>query len=144
MSLVTSLVNMVSAKAPPKVSDENSHHSDSTEEAIDLKGDQFTNKEETQSLNLQSYDLIALGLTTAIGGHYFAWNAGLSAGFGSFLIALFLVSTAYYSVVLCIAELSSALPFAGKIALFDQILYSSETASDHYLNPQVAHTASHE
>lgn len=114
MSLLTSFLNMVSATSPPKVMDENSRHSDSSDEAIDLKGDQFANKEEAQLLNLQSYDLIALGLTTAIGGHYFAWNAGLSAGFGSFLIALFLVSTAYYSVVLCIAELSSALPFAGK------------------------------
>lgn len=115
---------MVSAKPPPKVMDESSQHSDSSEEAIDLKGDQFSNKEEAQLLNLQSYDLIALGLTTAIGGHYFAWNAGLSAGFGSFLIALFLVSTAYYSVVLCIAELSSALPFAGSYSfrVFEMII----------------------
>eukprot|EP01032_Pedospumella_encystans_P009833 gene9833-11545_t len=57
--------------------------------------------------------MIALGLTTAIGGHYFAWNVGLSIGFGGFLIVLFLVSTAYCSLVLCLAELSSALPFAG-------------------------------
>ena len=57
--------------------------------------------------------MIALGLTTAIGGHYFAWNVGLSIGFGGFAVVLLLVSTAYYCLVLCVAELSSALPFAG-------------------------------
>jgi len=98
--------------------DDRSSHSDSTMEAMEIKGDQFgENKEEISSLNLTSYDMWALGLTTAIGGHYFAWNVGLSVGFGNFLIALFLVATAFVSLVLCIAELSSALPFAGEQAL---------------------------
>lgn len=96
------------------LSDDRSSHSDSTMEALDIKGDQFTdNKEEITSLNLTSYDMWALGLTTAIGGHYFAWNVGLSIGFAGFFIALFLIATAFVSLVLCIAELSSALPFAG-------------------------------
>eukprot|EP01032_Pedospumella_encystans_P036187 gene36187-40934_t len=44
-------------------------------EIIEIKGDQFSNKsDEVTSLNLTSLDMIALGLTTAIGGHYFAWN----------------------------------------------------------------------
>jgi len=94
--------------------DRGSSHSDSTEEVLDIQGDQFNeNKEEVSNLNLSSYDMWALGLTTAIGGHYFAWNAGLTVGFGSFVIALFLIATGYVSLVLCIAELSSALPFAG-------------------------------
>jgi len=116
MSLLpTYLYNLFNAKPAPKILDEpGSHHSDSSsDQAIEIKGDQFTNQEATQLLNLKGTDLWALGLTTAIGGHYFAWNAGLSAGFGSFLIALFLIFTAYSTVVLCIAELSSALPFAG-------------------------------
>ena len=37
----------------------------------------------------------------------------MSIGFGGFLIALFFISTGYYCLVLCISELSSALPFAG-------------------------------
>ena len=85
-------------------------------EVIEIKGDQFSNKsDEVTSLSLTSLDMIALGLTTAIGGHYFAWNAGLSIGFGGFLISLFLIASAYYTLILCIAELSSALPFAGKV-----------------------------
>ncbi len=86
----------------------------SDSEIFEIKGDQFTNKsDEVTSLNLTSIDMIALGLTTAIGGHYFAWNAGLSIGFGGYLISLFLIASAFYTLVLCIAELSSALPFAG-------------------------------
>lgn len=96
------------------LSEERSAPSESSEEALEIKGDQFAgNAEEITSLNLTSYDMWALGLTTAIGGHYFAWNAGLSIGFGGFLIALGLISTAFVSLVLCIAELASALPFAG-------------------------------
>lgn len=122
MSISTYLVNLISAKKAKKVApvddlverSAHSSNSDISDEAIEIKGDQFSNKqEEAKSLNLKSADLWALGLTTAIGGHYFAWNAGLSAGFGSFFIALFLMATAYLCVVLCIAELSSALPFAG-------------------------------
>lgn len=103
-------------RAVESLSDEPSQHSDSSaDEIIDIRGDQFGNKsEEVSTLNLTSMDMVALGLTTAIGGHYFAWNAGLSIGFGGFIIALFLIASAYYNLVLCIAELSSALPFAGK------------------------------
>lgn len=101
----------------------NQSQSDSSDnEVIDIKGDQFSNKsDEVSSLNLTSVDMIALGLTTAIGGHYFSWNAGLSIGFGGFLIVLFLIASAYYTLVLCIAELSSALPFAGNL-LFGSLL----------------------
>jgi hypothetical protein len=35
------------------------------------------------------------------------------AGFGSFMVATFLIALAYVSLMLCSAELSSALPFAG-------------------------------
>lgn len=117
MSLLpTYFYNLCRAKPTPKVQDEpaSSNSDSSVDRPIVIQGDQFANTEVTKLLNLKGTDLWALGLTTAIGGHYFAWNAGLTAGFGSFLIALFLVSTAYFTVVLCIAELSSALPFAGK------------------------------
>lgn len=62
---------------------------------------------------LRDYDMWALGITIVIGGQYFAWNAGLSAGFGSFGIATFFIATAYICLIFSIAELSSALPFAG-------------------------------
>lgn len=83
-------------------------------EVINIKGDQFILKtDDLCKINLSSSDMIALGLTTAIGGHYFAWNNGLTIGFGGFAVVLLLVSTAFYCLVLCVAELSSALPFAG-------------------------------
>lgn len=94
---------------------ESSTHSDSTDEVIEIKGDQFEDKKaEAESLQLSSVDMWALGLTTAIAGHYFSWNAGLGAGFGSYLIAMVVISTAYLCLILCISELSSALPFAGQ------------------------------
>ena len=77
------------ARSVEAMSDDRSSHSDSTMEAMDIKGDQFgENKEEISSLKLTSYDMWALGLTTAIGGHYFAWNVGLAVGFGNFLMPL--------------------------------------------------------
>ena len=104
-------------QGPQVPSEERSHHSSSdrsAEEIINLKGDQFAGEADViTSLNLNGYDMMALGLTGAIGGHYFAWNTGLSAGFGSFIIALCFISSGFYCLVLCISELSSALPFAG-------------------------------
>lgn len=67
-----------------------------------------------EKLALNSADLWALGITIVIGGQYFAWNDALQAGFGSTLVATMLIATAYVSLMLCISELSSALPFAGK------------------------------
>uniref|UniRef100_K3X551 Amino acid permease/ SLC12A domain-containing protein n=1 Tax=Globisporangium ultimum (strain ATCC 200006 / CBS 805.95 / DAOM BR144) TaxID=431595 RepID=K3X551_GLOUD len=44
-----------------------------------------------------------LGITIVIGGQYFSWNAGLAAGFYSYLVAYVLIA----------AEITGALPFAG-------------------------------
>ena len=93
---------------------ETSTHSDSTDGVIEVKGDQYTNKVEAKDLNLSAFDIWTLALTTSIGGHYLTWNDGLSAGFGSYIIATFLIASAFVCLILCIAELSSALPFAGK------------------------------
>jgi amino acid transporter len=60
-----------------------------------------------------SLEVWALGLSIVIGGQYFSWNAGLSAGFGSFAISTLLIGSAYICLCLCNAEVSSALPFAG-------------------------------
>lgn len=94
--------------------DEVSTHSDSTDEVIDLKGDQFHAMSDTR-VNLSVSDIWALGLTTAIGGHFYLWSACLIAGFGSFLIATLLISVGFGTLILCMAELAGALPFAGKI-----------------------------
>jgi len=62
---------------------------------------------------INKFDIWALGITVVIGGQYFSWNYGLSAGFGSYLIATVLMGTSYLCLCLCVSEISSALPFAG-------------------------------
>ena len=64
-------------------------------------------------LRLGTLDVWCLGITIVIGGQYFSWNAGLSAGFGSYLISTLLMGIAYACLCLCNAEITSALPFAG-------------------------------
>lgn len=54
------------------------------------------------------------GITIVIGGQYFAWNIGLTSGFGSYLIATVLISSGYLTLCLCLAEMASAMPFAGE------------------------------
>jgi hypothetical protein len=54
------------------------------------------------------------GLTIVYGGQYFAWNIGLSSGFASFLLSTFLISTGYVVLCMCLAEMTSAMPFAGR------------------------------
>ena len=66
-----------------------------------------------QKLKLGVFDLWALGITVVIGGQYFSWNAGLAAGFGSYLISTLLVGSSYVCLCFCNAEITSALPFAG-------------------------------
>jgi amino acid permease len=86
----------------------------SVDEAIDLKGEQSASNSNAHLLDLDYRDLWALALTTALGGHYLPWSQGLSAGFGSFVIAAALIALAYICLIVSSAELSSALPFAGK------------------------------
>jgi len=62
---------------------------------------------------VKSWDIWALGITIVIGGQYFAWNAGLVAGFGSYAIATMMIASGYLCLMLCISEVTSALPFAG-------------------------------
>ena len=69
-------------------------------------------KDDTQ-YKARSIDIWALGITIVIGGQYFNWNTGLSAGFGSYATGIFLIGTAYICLCFCTSELTSALPFAG-------------------------------
>jgi amino acid permease len=93
---------------------ESSVHTESTEEVIDLKGEKLDDDSALRSLNLSYLDLWALALTTSIGGHYLTWCSGLTAGFGTFMIATILIASGFVCLLCCIAELSSAIPFAGK------------------------------
>jgi ethanolamine permease len=81
-------------------------------EDFEIFGDQLP---EMQSAGVKLYwwDLWMLGVSTAIGGHFYAWNVAFIAGFGSYVIAYFILLSGYAMLALCMAELSSALPFAG-------------------------------
>jgi amino acid transporter len=63
---------------------------------------------------LTSFDVWALGISIVIGGQYYKWNSGLEAGFGSYAIGTGLMAILYACICICNAELSSAVPFAGK------------------------------
>ena len=80
---------------------------------VEIRGDQAENDSAAGRLNLSSIDMWALGVCIAVSGTYYAWNVGLEAGFGSYVIARVFVSSAYISLILSISELSSGLPFAG-------------------------------
>jgi ethanolamine permease len=75
--------------------------------------DQRSDVLEATNESLTSFDMWAVGITIVIGGQYFGWNAGLSAGVGSGLISLCISAVGYICLVYCLAELSSGLPFAG-------------------------------
>lgn len=97
----------------------NSNVSDqSSEKELDVKGEQLESNSLTSTLDLNWIDMWALGVTISVAGTYFAWNVGLTAGFGTFIIDRFLVSMAYVCMILSVAELSSGLPFAGEILNF--------------------------
>ncbi|RHY74389.1 hypothetical protein DYB34_013576 [Aphanomyces astaci] len=59
------------------------------------------------------FNLWAVGITVVIGGQYFSWNAGLSAGTASYGIASLMMGFAYLSMCMCMAEMSSMVPFEG-------------------------------
>ena len=86
---------------------------------IELKGDQFEEMTDSK-LKLNYFDLWALGITTALGGHFYLWNFALSIGMGSLIVATFIVGSGYVCLVLCMAELSGALPFAGQLIFLNQ------------------------
>ncbi|ETW01736.1 hypothetical protein H310_06341 [Aphanomyces invadans] len=62
---------------------------------------------------LASFNLWAVGITVVIGGQYFSWNAGLSAGTVSYGIASIMMGFAYLSLCMSMAEVSSMVPFEG-------------------------------
>lgn len=50
-----------------------------------------------------------------IGGQFISWNVGLEGGFWEYFCSVLLVAINYLSLNLCLAEMTSALPFSGGI-----------------------------
>src|SRR5687767_4450188 len=59
------------------------------------------------------WSLWALVVGAVISGHYSGWNLGLTNGFGSMLVALFIIAAMYWGLVFSLAEMSPALPHTG-------------------------------
>lgn len=89
------------------------HSDDSLNPCVEIKGDQAANDSAAGRLNLSGINMWSLGVCISVSGIFYGWNVGLEAGFGSYIIARVLVSSAYIALLLCISELSSGLPFAG-------------------------------
>lgn len=116
--MLSILPTFASVGTTDQVVETDSTHTCSTEEVVDLKGDQFeVSSTVINTLKLNYKHLWALAITTSIGGHYFAWNEGLSAGFGSYMVATFVIASGFVCLTFTLAELSSALPFAGIILI---------------------------
>eukprot|EP00743_Colponemidia_sp_Colp-15_P004644 GILK01005005.1.p1 GENE.GILK01005005.1~~GILK01005005.1.p1 ORF type:complete len:523 (+),score=54.50 GILK01005005.1:68-1570(+) len=63
--------------------------------------------------------LWGLGVGAVVSGNFFGWNMGLDhGGFGGLLLATGIVAVMYICLVLSIAEMSCALPFAGGFYTF--------------------------
>jgi ethanolamine permease len=59
------------------------------------------------------FDIWIYCVTTVIGGIYYGWNEGLSAGFASYLIGQVLVGMAFVILGLSLAEIVSTVSFSG-------------------------------
>ena len=58
--------------------------------------------------------LAGLGVSYVISGDFAGWNFGIAqAGWGGFVIAVMLMATMYFTLVLSLAEMSAAIPAAG-------------------------------
>lgn len=61
----------------------------------------------------KGYELAMMGINMAIGQQLYGWNAGLSAGFGNWIIAQVLMGGAYILFIMCLSEITSTVAFEG-------------------------------
>eukprot|EP01031_Cornospumella_fuschlensis_P028969 gene28969-34960_t len=59
------------------------------------------------------WHIFLLALGAGLGCHFLGWNEGLQAGVWSFFLGTMFISSGYLSLALCMAEMTSTLPFAG-------------------------------
>jgi ethanolamine permease len=68
------------------------------------------------------WDVLAFGIClTSANLAYGAWHAGLILGFWSFFFATLMISTVFFALHLCIAEMISILPFSGGMYGFARV-----------------------
>jgi ethanolamine permease len=81
--------------------------------SVDSGNGQKAETEASRLVKIGPFSIWALGITIVIGGQMFSWNQMLVSGFGSTIISVIMVGTAYICLCLCNSEMTSALPFAG-------------------------------
>ena len=57
--------------------------------------------------------VLLYGTCVLLGNHFANWSVGFKAGFWSFIGIMLIISTSFGCEMLCIAEMTSALPFSG-------------------------------
>ncbi len=67
------------------------------------------------------WDIFLLGITIVLGGQFYAWNEGLDEGFWCFLASTAIMGVGYFCLTLCLAEMTSALPFSGGLYGFVRV-----------------------
>eukprot|EP01040_Poterioochromonas_malhamensis_P007348 gene7347-7929_t len=60
-----------------------------------------------------TFDVWAMAMTTVVGGLMYGWNAGLTIGFGGFLVAQILMGLAFVILVYALSEIVSTTSFSG-------------------------------
>ncbi|KAJ3321068.1 Dynein heavy chain 10, axonemal [Boothiomyces sp. JEL0866] len=75
--------------------------------------DNYLNKRLLHPSWISKSYLLFFSIATVISGEYSAWNLGLTNGWGSLFVAAILANSYYWCLLLCLAELSTAMPFTG-------------------------------
>lgn len=109
------MISSITEKKSRELSDSFSQTGPESSRTTNFKSTGISQGKDDTQYKARSVDIWALGITIVIGGQYFNWNTGLSAGFGSYATGIFLIGTAYICLCFCTSELSSALPFAGNL-----------------------------
>lgn len=63
----------------------------------------------------RAFDVFLFGMTIVIGGQNYSWNIAYTAGFWITFLCAFVTGIGYLCLCLCMAEMTSALPFSGGI-----------------------------
>lgn len=66
------------------------------------------------SANLGVVQSSLFGISVVISGFMVYWAPGLETGYYAFLAGTLFIATGYVVLMLCLAEITSAVPFSGK------------------------------
>src|SRR5688500_1072569 len=69
-----------------------------------------------------TWSVLAFGVGAVIAGEYTGWNPGLiDGGFGGLLVATLVVTVMYVAICASLAEMATAMPFAGAAYAYSRV-----------------------